>query len=205
MHVLDVEDRRRGVRPHVASIPRGRHRYCHSRPISVARILDKSSGFQCHRISGTSRPGPLALSSRNPRFPLIFSWRPPVGAPVSRSGGLPNRFWQRSLREHTIPTPTVEFTVAPRRRLPRRPRPAPLGASNSSPDACIAPTLPSHWTSPPVCWRSITPPGAVGDSWGCTLAVSPGTRSVPRPPRIPTTRSSAPVRVRRFAPRGKPQ
>jgi len=44
----------------------------------------------------------------------ISPWRSPVGAPVPRSGGLLNRFWQRSLREHTIPTPAVEFTVAPR-------------------------------------------------------------------------------------------
>jgi len=28
--------------------------------------------------------------------------------------GLPNRFWQQSLRERPISTPAIEFTVAPR-------------------------------------------------------------------------------------------
>ena len=61
-------------------------------------------------------------------------------------------------------------------RLPARPRPAPLVATNSSPGVCSVPTPPSRCISPPVCWRSITPPVAVAGSWGCTLAASPGTR-----------------------------
>ena len=61
-------------------------------------------------------------------------------------------------------------------RLPARPRPAPLVATNSSPGVCSVPTPPSHCISPPVCWRSITPPVAVAGSWECTLAASPGTR-----------------------------
>src|SRR5208337_2361705 len=38
-------------------------------------------------------------------------------------------------------------------RLPARPRPAPLVATNSSPGVCSVPTPPSHCISPPVCWR----------------------------------------------------
>jgi len=66
-------------------------------------------------------------------------------------------------------------------RLPARPRPVPLVATNSSPGVCSVPSPPSCCISPPVCWRSITPPVAVTGSWGCTLAASPGTRRVPRP------------------------
>ena len=62
-------------------------------------------------------------------------------------------------------------------------RPAPLGATNSSPGVCNVPTPPSRCISPPGCSRSITPPVAVAGSWGWTHAASPGTRSTPRPPR----------------------
>src|SRR5271157_4592331 len=61
-------------------------------------------------------------------------------------------------------------------RLPARPRPAPLGATNSSPGLCSVPIPPSRCISPPVCSRSITPPVAVAGSRGCTLSSSPGTR-----------------------------
>src|SRR5208337_2542166 len=61
-------------------------------------------------------------------------------------------------------------------RLPARPRPAPLGATNSSPGLCSVPIPPSRCISPPVCSRSITPPVAVAGSRGCTLSASPGTR-----------------------------
>jgi hypothetical protein len=55
-------------------------------------------------------------------------------------------------------------------RLPARPRPAPLVATNSSPGVCSVPIPPSRCISPPVCSRSITPPVAVAGSRGCTLA-----------------------------------
>src|SRR5208337_4996556 len=61
-------------------------------------------------------------------------------------------------------------------RLPAQPRPVPLAATNSSPGVCNVPTPPSRCISPPVCWRSITPPVAVAGSRGCTLAAYPGTR-----------------------------
>jgi len=61
-------------------------------------------------------------------------------------------------------------------RLPARPRPVPLVATNSSPGVCSVPTPPSRCISPPVCSRSITPPVAVAGSRGCTLSASPGTR-----------------------------
>src|SRR5512135_3478665 len=41
--------------------------------------------------------------------------RSPVGAPVTRSSDLPHRFWQSSLGERPILTPTVQFPIAPRR------------------------------------------------------------------------------------------
>src|SRR5512135_1366309 len=44
-----------------------------------------------------------------------FPWRSPVGAPVTRSSDLPHRFWQSSLGERPILTPTVKFPIAPRR------------------------------------------------------------------------------------------
>jgi|SRR5208337_1187096 len=44
----------------------------------------------------------------------IPSWRSPDGAPDRRSRGLANRFRQRPLRQRTVATPGVEFTVAPR-------------------------------------------------------------------------------------------
>ena len=43
-----------------------------------------------------------------------FSLRSPVGAPVPLSSGLANRFRQRSLRQYTISTPSVEFAIASR-------------------------------------------------------------------------------------------
>jgi ribosomal protein L37E len=43
------------------------------------------------------------------------SWRPLVGAPVPRSSGVAHWFRQGMFRERMIPTPGVEFTVAPRR------------------------------------------------------------------------------------------
>ena len=79
-------------------------------------------------------------------------------------------------------------------RLPARPRPAPLGATNSSPGACNAPTPPSRCISPPACSRSITPPVAVARSRGCTHAASQGTRSTPRPTSGFLTHSKAPLR-----------
>ncbi len=45
---------------------------------------------------------------------VIFPWRSPVGAPIRRSSGLGNRFWQRSFRQRTNATPLIEFTVASR-------------------------------------------------------------------------------------------
>ena len=41
-------------------------------------------------------------------------WRSPVGAPVPRSSGLVPAFRQRSLGQHAIPPPRLEFAVASR-------------------------------------------------------------------------------------------
>ncbi len=43
----------------------------------------------------------------------VFSWRSPVGAPAPPSSGQPSQLRQRSLRERSVPTPGVNFTVAP--------------------------------------------------------------------------------------------
>ena len=80
-------------------------------------------------------------------------------------------------------------------RLPARPRPAPLMATNSSPGVCSVPTPPSHCISPPVCWRSITPPVAVAGSWGRNARrfVRDATSSAPQGER-PRTPANAPFR-----------
>src|ERR1700682_4954754 len=44
----------------------------------------------------------------------MFSCRSPVGAPVTSSSGLPHRFWQFSLGEFAVLTPTVQFPITPR-------------------------------------------------------------------------------------------
>src|SRR5512135_2649640 len=64
--------------------------------------------FQNHLLRAGS-------TSVGPCFPQDFSWRSPVGAPVTRSSDLPHRFWQSSLGERPILTPTVKFPIAPRR------------------------------------------------------------------------------------------
>src|SRR5512135_299601 len=65
--------------------------------------------------------------------------------------------------------------------LPARPRPALLGASNSSPGACNVRRPPSRGISPPACSRSINPPAGVAGSREGTHAASSGTRSNPPP------------------------
>jgi hypothetical protein len=73
-------------------------------------------------------------------------------------------------------------------RPPGRPMPAPLGATNSSPGACNAPTPASRCISRPACSQSITPPVAVARSSGYTLDASQGTQSTPQ-----RTRGSSPT------------
>jgi hypothetical protein len=83
----------------------------------------ESSGRCMHVFrgwAGTFRVSQSRRAERSQFAPFMIlarkiSWRSPVGAPVTRSSDLPHRFWQSSLGERPILTPTVKFPIAPRR------------------------------------------------------------------------------------------
>ena len=128
-------------------------------------------GPGCLLLPGFPRPvfGDLPLRFHRVQAPVdatgqaveLLLWEPPFfpGACQLVAGSAIKRPREPVPVTHApeghVPMPSVEFAVA---RGSSAARPAPLVATNSSPGVCSVPTPPSHCISPPVCWRSITPP-----------------------------------------------
>ena len=66
------------------------------------------------RASPRSKPASSGNVSGGIRAGVAnLSWRSPVGAPAPPSGSLGNRLRQRSRRQYSITTPSIQFSIAP--------------------------------------------------------------------------------------------
>lgn len=88
------------------------HRGRHPGLVHIFSAMEPCPSFQPWHDKAT---GKTFLKYRDGKCLHYYSWRSPVGAPVTRSSDLPHRLWQLSLGEFAILTPRIQFPIAPRR------------------------------------------------------------------------------------------